>query len=107
MKNHLETRYPLHLALMFSAIISLFSLASLAEDHDKAQELVKSGKILPLAIILQRLNKLEQGHILEVELERKKKRLVYEIELVNEQGIVIEYIFDAKTGDLIKEKVEN
>ena len=56
---------------------------------------------------MQRLHKIEKGHILEVELEKKKTRLVYEIEIVNDDGIVKEYIFDAKSGELIKDKFED
>ena len=107
MKNNLKAIVPLHLVLLSVFILSLFSFASLAEDHDKVQSLVKSGEIKPLESILQRLYKIEKCHILEVELEQKKKRLVYEIELVNKEGIVKKYIFDAKTGELIKEKTKD
>ncbi|MEY8214829.1 MAG: PepSY domain-containing protein [Colwellia sp.] len=107
MKNNLTVKNPLHLILLSVFILSLFSLASLAEDHDKVQSLVKSGEIQSLEVILQHLYKIEKGHILEVELERKRKRLVYEIELVNKDGIVKKYYFDAKSGALIKEKVKD
>jgi len=107
MKNNLKAKDSLYLILISVFILSLFSLTSLAEDHDKVQSLVKSGEIQSLESILQRLSKIEKCHILEVELERKKKRLVYEIELVNEYGTVKKYIFDAKSGELIKEKNED
>lgn len=106
MTNNLKTKYLLHLLLISVFILSLCSLASLAEGHDKVQLLVKSGKIQPLEIILQRLYKIEKCHILEVELEQNKNRLVYEIELVNEDGIVKKYIIDAKSGELIKEQTK-
>lgn len=107
MKKILNLKYPLHLIRISIVMLSLFSLTSFAEDHDKIQSLVETGKIQPLEAILQRLYKIEQVHILEVELEKKKKRLVYEIEIVNEDGVVKEYIFDAKSGELIKEKFED
>ena len=90
-----------------SAIAILFSLTLSAEDHNIALDLVNSGEIIPLATILEKIQKLEQGQIIEVELEKNKKRLIYEIELVNKYGIVKEYIFDAKSGELIKEKIED
>tara|TARA_R110002012_G_scaffold77826_4_gene198128 strand:- start:19530 stop:19853 length:324 start_codon:yes stop_codon:yes gene_type:complete len=107
MKNYLNTKDPLHLIRISIVMLSLLSLTSFAEDHDKIQSLVKTGKIQPLEAILQRLYKIEQGHILEVELEKKKNRLIYEIEIVNDDGIVKEYIFDAKSGELIKDKFED
>jgi len=107
MKNDLKIKNPLALFLVLIVMSSCFSLVTLAEDHDNAQELVKLGEILPLETILQHVYKIEKGHILEVELELNKKRLVYEIELLNEQGIVTEYIFDAQTGDLLKQRIEH
>ncbi len=89
------------------AILFLFSSILAAKDHNQALDLVKSGDIIPLAIILKKLQKLEQGQIIEVELEKKNKQLIYEIELVNNEGVIKEYIFDAKTGKLIKEKIED
>ncbi len=98
---------PIFAIFLSSAILILFSLTLSAEDHNRALDLVKSGEIMPLTTILEKLQKVEQGQIIEVELEEKKKRVIYEIELVNKQGIVKEYIFDAKSGELIKEKIED
>ena len=47
------------------------------------------------------------GRVLEVEIERKAGRLIYEIEIVDEQGVVKEFVFDASNGDLLNEKVED
>ena len=109
MNKFFKTNNPIVAILLCSAIATLlfFSLTLSAEDHDNALNLVKSGEIMPLATIIEKLKKLEQGQIIEVELEKKKKRLIYEIELVNKNGIVKEYIFDAKSGELIKEKIED
>ena len=40
-------------------------------------------------------------------MERKKGRFIYEIELVDDQGVVKEIVFDASNGKLLKEKVED
>ncbi len=106
MNKHFKTLNPIIVIFLCSviAIATLFSSILAAKDHNQALDLVKSGDIIPLATILIKLQKLEQGQIIEVELEKKKKRLIYEIELVNNEGVIKEYIFDAKTGKLIKEK---
>jgi uncharacterized membrane protein YkoI len=78
-----------------------------ADDHDKVRDLVKSGNILSLETILDRLKAKSPGRVLEVDLEHKKGRLIYEIEQIDEQGVVKEYSFDATNGELIKEKVEH
>jgi len=84
-----------------------FSLTTFADDHDNAFALVQSGDIVPLSLILKRLDKIEQGHIIEVELEEKHKKLIYEIKLVNRAGSVKKYFFDAKNGQLIREKKDD
>ncbi len=90
-----------------TALLASLSFSSSAGDHEKVRDLMKSGNILPLETILEGLKETSSGRILEVELEEKKGRLIYEIEQVDEQGVVREYSFDATNGDLIKEKVEH
>lgn len=93
----------------FIILIVLFSIGLSADDtdHDSARKLVQSGDILPLETILENLKKRVSGHILEVEMERKKGSFIYEIELVDEYGVVKEFVFDASNGHLLKEKVED
>lgn len=77
-----------------------------AEDHDIAYNLLQKGKILPLEKILQINHKNISGKVLEVELERENKQLIYEIEVLNEQGVVWEYKINAKTGKIIKKELD-
>jgi len=67
------------------------------DDHEHARELVRQGDIQPLEVILKQLPD-SYTRILEVELEHEHGQLVYEIEAVNAQGHVREYLFDARTG---------
>lgn len=77
-----------------------------AEDHDIAYDLLQKGEILPLKKILQINYKTMPGKVLEVELERENKHLTYEIEVLNEQGVVWEYKINAKTGKIIKKELD-
>ena len=76
------------------------------DDHERARELVKSGEIIALEQLLQKIVAGEKGHLrlLEAELEEKSGRLVYELELVDEKGVVREMLFDAKTGEALGEE---
>lgn len=73
-------------------------------DHDDAREAVRAGEILPLTDVLQRLEKDQPGQVLEVELERKHDRIVYEVKLLQPGGRVVKYLIDARTGELIQHK---
>ena len=76
------------------------------ENYERARELVKRGEIIPLEQLLQQITNRRSGkfRLLEAELERKSGRLVYELELVDEQGMVRELLFDAKTGNALGEE---
>ncbi|MEO8627780.1 MAG: PepSY domain-containing protein [Betaproteobacteria bacterium] len=71
-------------------------------DHLIARKLRESGEILPLEKILQRARAAKPGQVIEAELESKKGRYVYEVEILDAAGQVWEVKLDAKTGELIK-----
>lgn len=96
----------LHLCVFVVALLSL-PLALYADDYKDARRLLEAGKILPLETILGNLPNEENRRVLEVELEKKKGLWVYEIEAIDGQGVVREYVFDAGSGELLKEKLED
>jgi len=97
-------KYYLQTVLLFMIFISLNSWAD--EDHERARELVKSGEIISLQQLMQMIagSEAAKQRLLEVELETEKGRLVYELELVDEKGVVRELLFDAKTGEALGEE---
>lgn len=107
MFNQLINRWRVTLLATTTTLSLFFSVSLLADDHDKARKLVESGDILPLEIILEQLNKRAKGRVIDVELEHEKGHLVYEIELLDAQGIVREFIFNASDGRLLKEEIED
>lgn len=73
-------------------------------DADEARELKQSGKILSLEDIIARVQKDYPGQIIEIELDEEKDRFVYDIEVVGEEGVVIELRLDAATGEVLRYK---
>lgn len=73
-------------------------------DHDWARDAVRAGEIRSLAEILKRLEREFHGQVVEIELERERDagRIVYEIELLAPSGHVIELVYDARTGVLVR-----
>ena len=76
-------------------------------DQDEAQRLRQSGDILPLAEILDIAHTTRPGRIIEVELERKRGRYIYEIELLDSDGQVWELKFDGASGALLEQELED
>ncbi|HHL31475.1 MAG TPA: hypothetical protein ENJ41_02740 [Oceanospirillales bacterium] len=91
------------LALFWLLCVSACSMVQ-AEDHNIAYKLLQKGEILSLETILQINHKQIPGEILQVELEREKKQLIYEIEVLNDNGVVWKYKIDAKTAEIIEKE---
>lgn len=70
-------------------------------DFELARDAVERGEILPLAEVLSRLQESHPGRVIEVELEYSAAMLVYEVELVTDDGRLIEVDMNAATGEIV------
>ena len=94
-------------AALIAAVLLAGSGAGFAfEDHDEAKKLKDAGTILPLEQVLRQARRDRPGRVVETELEKKDKRYVYEIKIVDEQGVVHKLEYDAASGRQLKEKEE-
>ena len=71
-------------------------------DHERARAAVQAGQVLPLATLLQQLQRSHPGQVLEVELERDDGRWIYEIKLLQGGGQLLKLELDAATGQVLK-----
>jgi len=76
-------------------------------DNDEAKRLFESGDILALEVILKKAREIQEGKVLEVELEKKMNIIIYEIELLASDGTVYELKFNAKSGEHLSTEKEN
>lgn len=96
-----KSRWP----IVLFCVLALSSAApGLAVDIDEVMRLKESGAIMSLEDLLERVRREYPGRIIEIELEKENGKYVYEIDLVDEDGIVWELELDASTGDLLKLK---
>jgi len=82
--------------------------ASDRPDHEHARRAMLAGEILPLHVILARVQPRLDGEIIEIELEREDGRWVYEFKVLRADGRLHEYYVDARDGQLVlvKEKAQ-
>ncbi|WP_434562346.1 PepSY domain-containing protein [Pseudomonas sp. Z4-20] len=74
-------------------------------DQDEALQLRQQGVILPLEQLLQQaLDRHPGAKLLEAELEEKHGVYIYEVELLDTDGVVRELDLEAATGRLLKDK---
>ena len=94
------------LAALLPALLALpvGSMARSEPDQDRARAALQAGEILPLATILTRLAQTQPGQVLEVELERKDGRWLYEITLLRPGGGLLKLELDARSGEVLRQK---
>ena len=93
--------------ITISLLIILSAPLYADDDNDEAKRLVESGEILALEVVLKKAREIQAGKVLEVELERKRGKRIYEIELLTPDGTVFELKFNAKTGKHLSTEKEN
>lgn len=99
------------------ALFCAFSWTALADgdsDHERARAAMESGEIVPLTVILEKVESLYEGSIIEVELEDEDddddeygegfSGFIYEIKLLTPQGNLLKLEFDARTTEILKIK---
>jgi len=91
--------------LLFCTLLT-FPVLVAADDNDnddlhRARILSEQGAILPLNTILQRIG-MRGRRLLEVELEEEHGKVIYEMELLDQQRHIYHLEVDAKTGKIIK-----
>lgn len=70
-------------------------------DHDRARQAVESGEILPLQTVLEKVSHVTPGRVIEVELDRKHGRWVYEIKVLRPGGSLVRLLVNASDGAII------
>ena len=91
----------LTLALLLAPVAAV-GQSQIPPDFEFARDAVARGEILPLAEVLSRLQESHPGRVIEVELEYSDNILVYEVELVTDDGRLIEVDMNAATGAFVK-----
>lgn len=72
-----------------------------SDDQDRAREAVEQHEILPLAGILAAVKRTFGSNVVDIEYEDSDGQKIYEFEIVDVRGQVIEVQVDAVTGKVI------
>jgi uncharacterized membrane protein YkoI len=93
-------------AMLLSAMALPVARAGDKADHEQARAAVQAGEVLPLPILLHKLQRTHPGQVLELELERDDGRWLYEVKLLQANGRLLKLELDASTGLVLKVKRE-
>ncbi len=93
--------------ILAAALLSLgCGMAAADTTHDQARRALESGEILPLRTILERIERDYPGQVLEVELERKDSRWLYEIKVLQAAGMVVKLKVNAQDGNVLSTRTK-
>jgi len=103
---------PVTLVVAMTLFTMVEGLADGDTDYERARMAVESGDAVPLATILEKVESLYEGTIMEVELEYEDddgedhivNAFIYEIKMLTPQGNVLKLEMDARTMELLQVK---
>lgn len=70
-------------------------------DQEAARQALAEGRVRPLEDIIAHVRQTIKGDIIEIEFERDNGRFVYELEILQENGHLLEIVVDARTLDIL------
>jgi uncharacterized membrane protein YkoI len=85
-----------------AAIALATSVAVTPAFADKHGAATMPQDIIPMEDILAKAKQDKAGRVVEIDLDRKRGRYIYEIEIVDDQGVEWELDYDARTGELLR-----
>ncbi|HEX4852799.1 MULTISPECIES: PepSY domain-containing protein [Arenimonas] len=91
------------LLVIAGAVAALHVPVQADDDSRRAREGVRRGEFVPLERLLARAEREHPGEVLEVELDDGE----YEIEILREDGRVVELTYDARSGRLLELEVDD
>lgn len=86
------------------ALTAGYAYADDTNDHDQARHALESGQILPLKSILEKIEPVYPGQVLGVELERSHGKWIYEIKLLQKDGMKIKLKINAADGTVLSDR---
>lgn len=97
----------LFLALVVGTTSPAVATADRDPDSETVREWVREGRVLPLEELMARHSGRVAGRLLDLEVEREHGRIVYELEVMDEDGRVREIHLDAQSGEWLGEELED
>ncbi len=78
------------------------------EDHDRARKALEAGEVLPLKTILEGVERIYPGQVMDVELEREHgsrgERWIYKVKVLRSGGALMRLKVDARDGTVLGSK---
>lgn len=70
-------------------------------DHEQARQALQAGKVLPLRAVLDKVEQQYPGQVVEVEFESEHDRFIYDVRLLQADGVMLKIKMNAVDGKVI------
>jgi uncharacterized membrane protein YkoI len=77
------------------------------DDAALAAQLAQSGDILPLEQILLHVHAEKPGKVIETELDHERGRYIYDVKVLDAEGVVWKLTIEATTGAVLRIKQDD
>ena len=88
-------------ALIFWFFLMLIFQHNAFARHDIAIKLESDGKVLALEKIVEKARQIHDGRVIEAEISTERNTYIYEVEILDEDGVLWDLKFNASDGQLI------
>jgi uncharacterized membrane protein YkoI len=88
--------------ILSSLLLAAHAAGEPARDHERARSAQRSGVFVPLERILLDVGRREPGTVIDVDLDGDE----YEIEVLRDDGVVVELDYDARSGRFVESEIE-
>lgn len=92
--------------LILFFIVSMLASANAFARHDLAIKLESDGKVLSFEKIVEKARELHPGRVIEAEIITEKNVYIYEVEILDEEGVLWDLKFNASNGELLESSKE-
>ncbi len=95
---------------LFLALVAGTTSGFVGADDISAEtirRMVNNNEILPLLTIMEAYPESTYGQLLDLEVESEHGKIVYELEFLRSDGLVIELKVDARNGALIEQEIDD
>ena len=103
---HLNAQYMTQHIITILFLLLFVTGNSAHARHDIAIKLENDGKVLALEKIVEKARETHPGRVIEAEISTENNSYVYEVEILDEDGVLWDLKFNASSGKLIESSKE-
>jgi uncharacterized membrane protein YkoI len=92
--------------LLLALTLAVAPVQADEHDHERARAALEAGQVLPLPVLMERLQHSYAGQVMALELKHDDGRWIYKVKLLQPGGQLSKLKVDAQTGEVLRIKTK-